>query len=99
MAGSLDIEILLRKYGPMSSGDLTEEYERISPQAARQRISRHRGIRRLAGIRLPHNERFVYLEEQYNKPAFWECLLDVLSRKHCLWCSDSGVDVARRTCL
>lgn len=47
----------------------------IAPAAARQRLSRAGGkVRKLAGIPFARNARFVYLEEQFGSPAYWNNL-------------------------
>ena len=51
----------------------------ISPQAARQRVSRARGdVKRLAYLPFPRRARFIYLERQFGSPLFWERLTRAL---------------------
>jgi hypothetical protein len=47
----------------------------ISAEAARQRFSRLPGnVRVLYGIPFPKRARFIYLEEQFGSPAYWDAL-------------------------
>lgn len=74
----ISIEILLHKYGPSPSSKLKRELLNLgfSDEAARQKISRSRhNIRRLTSLPLPKREAFLYLDQQYGSPIFWNNLL------------------------
>jgi hypothetical protein len=63
------VEALLKKHGPMISGDLARLYEKeygVSNEAARQAISRSKSpVKRLYKIKFDKNQVFCYLEEQF----------------------------------
>ncbi|MBT2247002.1 hypothetical protein JQK15_26265 [Sphingobium sp. BHU LFT2] len=69
------VETILQRMGPSLSSDVAAELAKvahISPEAARQRLSRARGkVRRLAGVPFPRNARFLYLEQQFGSPEYW----------------------------
>lgn len=69
------VETILKRMGPSLSSDVAAELAKvahISPEAARQRLSRARGkVRRLAGVPFPRNARFLYLEQQFGSPEYW----------------------------
>ncbi|WP_124596429.1 hypothetical protein [Burkholderia stagnalis] len=71
------IEQLLKDYGPCLSTELTQrlvDYD-VTPEAARQRVSRAPApVKRLAYLPFPRNARFMYLQEQYGSPQFWDAL-------------------------
>lgn len=78
----MDVEKLLRKHGPCVSTVLANllvgEYG-ATREAARKRISRQQApVKRLAYLPFPRNARFMYLEEQYGSPRFWEALVAAL---------------------
>ena len=50
----------------------------LSPAAARQRISRHQGIKLLAYLTFPRNARFLYLQKDYASDYFWHSLVETL---------------------
>jgi len=75
----LTIENLLKELGPSPSSKVKELLVSggLSEEAARQRISRSRGVvRRLASIGLPKREGFLYLDSQYGSSAFWNSLVN-----------------------
>lgn len=76
------IEQLLKEVGPCLSTELKRllvERHRLTPEAARQRISRQPPpVKRLAYLKFPRNARFVYLQEQYGSPCFWDALVRAL---------------------
>lgn len=77
-----DIEKLLKETGPCLSTELTllliERYG-LTPEAARKRISRQSVlVKRLAYLKFPRNARFVYLQDQYGSPWFWDALVKAL---------------------
>ena len=56
--------------------DILTQRLNISPQAARQRLSRARTpVERYPGHLLPKGEAFFYLRDQRNKECFWDNLL------------------------
>lgn len=76
------IEDFLYKYGPCLSSEITTyliQTLRISPEAARKRVSRLTGnVRRLSYVTFPRKARFMYLEQQFGSPFYWEKLVDAL---------------------
>lgn len=72
------IEDILRRIGPALTTELIAEMAKdgVSPAAARQRIARADDftIRRLAGLRFPHNARFLYLDSQFGDKKYWQAL-------------------------
>jgi hypothetical protein len=65
---------ILRRLGPSRSSLLTGELldQGVSPEAARQRLSRLRPpIRKFPVTLLPKKEGFFYLDNQRNREAFW----------------------------
>lgn len=76
------LETILKRMGPSLSNDVAEalvKQARLSPAAARKRISRAGGnVRRLAGVVFPRNARFVYLEKQFGSPEYWHNLAAAL---------------------
>ena len=79
------IEILLKQYGPMLSGDLAKKYEKkynASNEAARKAISRARSpIQKIKYFPFEKNQIFCYLEEQYNTSSYKKMLYSSL-KKH-----------------
>lgn len=72
---------LLKELGPCVSGKLVEAIaarHQLRPEAARQRLSRSKAVKRLAYIRFPKNARFVYLQSDYGSPTFWGALARAL---------------------
>lgn len=76
------IEILLKQYGPMLSGDLAKKYEKkynASNDAARKAISRARSpIQKIKYFPFEKNQIFCYLEEQYNTSCYKKALYSSL---------------------
>lgn len=73
-----DIRDLLRRNGPMRGSRLVELMKAggLSPEAARQRLSRaRRPVHKFPLKLLPKNEGFYYLEDQRNRDPFWENFL------------------------
>ena len=75
----------LREHGPALSSDLVREFGRqgVKSDAVRQRIRRAKisdGVRVLSGLRLPHNDSFLYLKGQYGSDKFWAALAVALDR-------------------
>ncbi|KQV41652.1 hypothetical protein ASC96_17835 [Rhizobium sp. Root1204] len=53
----------------------------LKPDAARQRVSRTRAaVKRLAYITFPRKARFIYLQQHYGSPQYWENLIEALIR-------------------
>ncbi|UPK17606.1 hypothetical protein [Bradyrhizobium sp. 131] len=68
---------VLRRIGPALTTELIAELAKdgVSLDAARQRIARaNDNIKRLAGLRFPHNARFLYLEDQFGDKKNWQAL-------------------------
>src|SRR4051812_42866149 len=76
------VEEYLRRNGPRLSSDVTNhliEKFRLTPAAARKRVSRAEGsVRRLAYIPFPHKARFMYLERDFGSRMYWEALTEAL---------------------
>jgi hypothetical protein len=75
------VEQALIASGPCLSTDLAAalvQEHGLSPAAARQRISRHQGIKRLAYLTFPRNARFLYLQKDYASDYFWDALTRAL---------------------
>jgi hypothetical protein len=76
------IEEFLEDNGPALSSEVATylvEHLEMSPVAARKRVSRAAGdVRRLSGITFPHKARFLYLQQQFGSPWYWEHLIDAL---------------------
>jgi len=72
-----DIAQLLSETGPTLSSALVKKLSRngISQVAARQRISRARGIKRLQGLSFPNREQFLFLSKHAGKQEFFDNLL------------------------
>ncbi|MDH4442140.1 MAG: hypothetical protein QE284_17360 [Rhizobium sp.] len=71
------ISALLRRVGPSLSTELIAEMAKdgVSLASARQRIARAgTDVVRLAGLRFPHNARFLYLSEQFGDQAYWRAV-------------------------
>ena len=75
---------LLDKTGPMLSSDLSKLLEAkygLSPEAARKRVERGcPGVNRLNHIVFPHRARFVYRQEDYGSPYFFDNLMEALKK-------------------
>ena len=83
MTRVLSVEAYLRTHGPALSSDVSAYFQQagLSSAAARKRIERSGDeVRRLRRVRLPHNQRFLYLEDQFGKKEFQERLIDGLDR-------------------
>lgn len=75
------VEQTLKEIGPCISGHLVDELVKqldLTPDAARQRLSRNKNIKRLAFLPFPRNARFVYLQADYGSPKFWGALTHAL---------------------
>ena len=73
------VEQLLKKRGPMISGDLARLYEKeygVSNEAARQAISRAKSpVKRLYKIKFDKNQVFCYLEDQFMGEKYVDALM------------------------
>jgi hypothetical protein len=76
------IEAILRDKGPCLSTELAKrlvDAYGLKNEAARKRISRPtKAVKKLAYLPFPRNARFVYLQEQYGSPWFWDTLVRAL---------------------
>lgn len=96
------ISALLRRVGPSLSTELIAEMakEGVSLASARQRIARAGpDVVRLAGLRFPHNARFIYLPDQFGDLAYWRAVERVF-RNHgkAYWSAVAGLK-ARGGCF
>lgn len=71
---------ILDDLGPLTSSALLAQMTVAigSPDAARKRLERsvHKGeVRHVVGLKLPHNERFYYLESQHRSNPYFSALL------------------------
>lgn len=76
------VEDYLDRYGPCLSSKVSEylvNKHKLTPSAARKRVSRATGrVRRLAYITFPRRARFIYLQQQFGSPHYWERLIETL---------------------
>lgn len=75
---TLTLDSMLQTDGPALSSVLAQRLVAggLSPEAARQRVSRGgKNIRRLSGLVFPKNARFLYHDEDYGKERYWSHLL------------------------
>lgn len=81
---SQQVESFLQDYGPQLSSDIADylvETFGISSATARKRVSRLAGnVRRLGYITFPRKARYMYLEQQFGSPWYWENLVEALMR-------------------
>lgn len=72
---------ILKQIGPCISSDLiaalVKDYK-LTPAAARQRVSRSTAIRKLAHLTFPRGARFLYFPSDYASPRFWQSLVQAL---------------------
>lgn len=75
---------LLKQNGPMLSGDLSKLLETkygLNAEAARKRVERgNLGVSRLNHVIFPHRARFIYLQEEYGSPYFFDKLMAALKK-------------------
>lgn len=75
------IETFLEDHGPALSSTvakhLVDTYG-MTPAQARQRVSRAKHVRRLAGIAFPHRSKFLYQDRQFGSPRYWDNLAEAL---------------------
>lgn len=78
------VEQILLSHGPCLSSDLASALIRnhgLTPEAARQRISRRRGeVKSLAYITFPRRARFIYLQSQFGSSGYWNNLIEALQK-------------------
>ena len=78
------VEQLLKKRGPMISGDLARLYEKeygVSNEAARQAISRAKSpVKRLYKIKFDKNQVFCYLEDQFMGEKYVDALMAAIEK-------------------
>ena len=76
---------LLKKYGPMISGDLARKYEEIyntTNEAARKALSRSKSpVNKISNLCFNKNQKFYYLESQFMSNKYKENLLKDI-KKH-----------------
>ena len=90
------IEKALNELGPVRTGRLVPALSQslnISPQAARQRLSRARTpVERYPRLLLPKREAFFYLRSQRNSERFWDNLLRDLREMNSIYaCAIDGL--------
>lgn len=72
---------VLRRIGPCISTDLVAALVqdfKLTPSAARQRVSRSTAIKRLAHLTFSRGAYFLYLQTDYASPRFWDSLVRCL---------------------
>ncbi|MDY0415972.1 MAG: hypothetical protein RBQ83_13805 [Pseudomonas sp.] len=76
------VKDFLQNHGPCLSSELADylvQTLKISPDAARKRVSRLAdNVRRLGYVTFPRRARFMYLEQQFGSPVYWEKLVGAL---------------------
>lgn len=76
------VEIVLREYGPMLSGDLARIYQtkyNVSNDAARQALSRSKSpVQKINSISFEKNQMFYYLESQFMSEKYKKELLKAI---------------------
>jgi hypothetical protein len=75
---------LLSRHGPSLSSELAINLtnDGVSPAAARKRIERAGPpVRKLAYVKFPHNERFIFLDEQFKTDRFWRAILAAFQKR------------------
>ena len=76
------VEHFLADNGPCLSSVISEHLVEdlgLTPAAARKRVSRATGeVKRLAYITFPRKARFIYLQQQFASPQYWENLTNAL---------------------
>jgi len=77
------VKEILHTHGPCLSSEialLLVRQDRISPEAARKRISRaSHEVQKLLGVKLPNRESFLYLDSQYPM-QFYPALISALKK-------------------
>lgn len=75
---------LLKKYGPIISGDLARLYEKTygaSNEAARKAISRAKPpVKKLYKLKFDKNQLFYYLESQFMTEKYKQSLLQAIEQ-------------------
>lgn len=77
------VEAFLNKYGPSLSSDVAAHLVqtlKLKPATARQRVSRSPNVRTLSGLPFPRRARFLYLQDQFGSPRYWDSLSAALIR-------------------
>lgn len=68
------VKDFLQNHGPCLSSELADylvQTLKISPDAARKRVSRLAdNVRRLGYVTFPRRARFMYLEQQFGSPVY-----------------------------
>jgi len=75
------LEEILSDIGPCLTTTLTKHLidQGLSPEAARQRVSRARnGIRRTPGLSFPNKAKFIYHEKDFNSDQYWNALIKAI---------------------
>jgi hypothetical protein len=76
------VEKFLKTNGPSLSSEVSKHLVstlKISPVAARKRVSRATGeVRRLGYVTFPRKARFMYLQQQFGSPYYWGKLIHAL---------------------
>src|SRR6185312_13840011 len=76
---------LLAHHGPGLTSDLAVELQKqgLSAAAARQRLSRlPEEVKTLYGLPFPKRARFIYLESQFGKDAYWDALIAAVEKSN-----------------
>jgi len=91
---------LVKSLGPCLSTDLTEflvSKQGMTPAAARQRVSRgHPEIKRLAHLPFARKARFIYHQDDYASPRYWERLYAAILEANGPYARGLGAVHARR---
>lgn len=71
------VEAYLKRYGPSLSSEVTAHLVKtlkMKAPTARKRVSRSANVRELSGLPFPRRARFLYLQEQFGSPRYWDSL-------------------------
>lgn len=97
------VEQLLAERGPMLGSSVSAYYREqgISPSAARQRVNRRsENVRALYGLPFPKNTKFLYLNNDFMSPRFFEVLVSTLITSAPAYaCAISGIKARGGICL
>lgn len=84
MSNDAKVIFLLKKYGPMLSGELAQKFENeygVSNDVVRQAVSRaKKSVKKLYALSFEKNQKFIYLTEQYSSFEYYENLLEAIQK-------------------
>ncbi len=73
----MEPKALLAQHGPMTTSRAARLLveQGLTPEAARQRVSRRTGVDTLGGLIFPKRARFIYLRWQFGTDQYWHALI------------------------